>query len=100
MRCGFDGLRALVNGLGLDPLSGHLYLFSNKRQNRLKILYSDGNGPTVLAKRLDGGRLAVDSPRIAITADELENLFTSIGLQAQRPTQSPRGSLTENAKVS
>ncbi len=40
MRKSFDGLSALASGaLGLDPLSGHLFVFVNKRRDRIKILY-------------------------------------------------------------
>ena len=40
MRKGFNGLSALViNELGADPLSGHFYIFRNKKKNKLKILY-------------------------------------------------------------
>jgi transposase len=42
MRRGFDGLHTLVRDhLQLDPFAGHLYLFANKRRDRLKLLYWD-----------------------------------------------------------
>ena len=45
MRRSFDGLHALVRDhLQLDPFAGHLYLFANKRRDRLKILYWDRDG--------------------------------------------------------
>ena len=45
MRKGFDGLQGLVSGvLEQDPLSGHLFLFVNRRRDKLKILYWDGDG--------------------------------------------------------
>ena len=51
MRKSFDGLSALVAGpLQLDPLSGHLFVFINKRRDRLKILYCDRDGLAVWAK--------------------------------------------------
>lgn len=57
MRKGFDGLYGLVRGhLGQDPLSGHLFLFSNKTKTRLKALVWDGSGLWVCAKRLEKGR--------------------------------------------
>lgn len=37
-----------------DPLSGHLYAFTNRRKNRVKLLYYDGTGVWVCAKRLWG----------------------------------------------
>src|SRR5712691_3899715 len=57
MRKGFDGLYGLVRDqLGHDPLSGHLFLFSNRTRTRLKALVWDGSGLWVCAKRLEKGR--------------------------------------------
>jgi transposase len=51
MRKGFEGLYGLVRGhLLCDPLSGHVFLFSNVQRNRLKILFSDSSGLWVCAK--------------------------------------------------
>ena len=50
MRRSFDGLHALVRDhLQLDPFAGHLYLFANKRRDRLKILYWDRDGFAIWA---------------------------------------------------
>ena len=57
MRYGFDGLSAKVAAvLAGDPFSGHLFLFRSKRGDYLKILYRDGSGPCLFAKRLEKGR--------------------------------------------
>jgi transposase len=57
MRYGFDGLAAqakrVVDG---DPFSGHLFLFRSKRADYLKILYYDGTGLCLFAKRLENGK--------------------------------------------
>ena len=54
MRKGFEGLYGLVRDkLQLEPLSGHLFLFSNAQRNRLKVLCWDGSGLWICAKRLD-----------------------------------------------
>lgn len=57
MRKGFEGLHGLVRDrLRQDPLSGHLFLFTNKTRTRLKALVWDGSGLWVCAKRLEKGR--------------------------------------------
>lgn len=57
MRKGFNGLYGLVRDqLGNDPLSGHLFLFTNRSRTRIKALVWDGSGLWVCAKRLEKGR--------------------------------------------
>ena len=59
MRKAYEGLSALVrNELGRDPLSGDLYVFCNRLRHRAKVLYWDGTGLCVYAKRLEKGRFA------------------------------------------
>lgn len=57
MRKGFEGLFGLVRDhLDQDPLSGHLFLFTNRTRTRLKALVWDGSGLWVCGKRLERGR--------------------------------------------
>jgi transposase len=59
MRRSYDGLCALVaDALGRDPLSGDLFVFVGKDRRRSKVLYWDGTGLCVFAKRLEQGRFS------------------------------------------
>lgn len=59
LRKGFEGLSALVRDeLGRDPLSGDLFLFTNRTRRRSKVLLFDGTGLCIFAKRLDKGIFA------------------------------------------
>jgi len=90
MRKGFEGLYGLVRDqLGLDPLSGHLCLFCNKGRNRLKVLYWDGSGLWICAKRLERGRFSwpsdgEQSARVALSHEELSLLLGGIDLTRTR----------------
>jgi len=89
MRRSFDGLHALVRDhLELDPFAGHLYLFANKRRDRLKILYWDRDGFAIWAKRLEEGAYAIPSAeepgsrRFEISVEELGALLSGIDLSS------------------
>ena len=88
MRKSFDGLSALVAGaLELDPLSGHLFVFINKRRDRIKILYWDRDGMVVWAKRLERGTFRIPSAgsvRVEMTTAELAALLAGIDLNTAR----------------
>ena len=55
-RKGPEGLTALVRDAGADPFSGALYVFRSKRADRVKIVWWDGTGLCLFAKRLDEDR--------------------------------------------
>ena len=90
MRKGFEGLYGLVRDrLGLEVQTGHLFMFANARRNRLKVLYWDGSGLWVCAKRLEKGRfswpLADDeSARVMLSHEELSLLLGGIDLTRTR----------------
>jgi transposase len=88
MRKSFDGLAALASGsLALDPLSGHLFVFVNRRRDRIKILYWDRDGLAVWAKRLERGTFrlpAAGADRLEMTTAELAALLAGIDLNTAR----------------
>jgi transposase len=91
MRRSFDGLHALVTSrMQLDAFAGHLFVFSNQRRDRVKILCWDRDGFVVWAKRLEEGTYAMPfsegrEVRREITTQELGALLSGIDLtQAKR----------------
>ena len=87
LRKSFEGLYGLVRDhLLCDPLSGHVFLFTNAQRNRLKLLFYDGSGLWVCAKRLDRGRFRWpdndrESAKVMLTAEELALLLGDIDLR-------------------
>jgi transposase len=90
LRKGFDGLYGLArDALGLDPLSGHLALFCNRQRTRLKVLFWDGHGLWVCAKRLERGRFswptqAQASACVTLSPEEFALLIGGIDLSQTR----------------
>ena len=94
MRKGFDGLYGLVRDhLGQDPLSGHLFLFTNRSRTRLKALVWDGSGLWVCAKRLERGGFrwpsaahpGVVSGSVTMRAEELAMLLSGLDPAEVKP---------------
>lgn len=88
MRRGFDGLAQIVRDqLGGDPLSGHLFVFRNKRGDRLKVLYWDRDGFALWMKRLERGVFRfprVHGDCVSVTAAELAMILEGIDLVSAR----------------
>jgi transposase len=86
MRKSFNGLWAVAEQeLGEDPADGALFLFTNRRRDRLKALYWDGTGVWVFAKRLEQGRfswpLGSDRRKLSLTPEAVTMLMNGIDLQ-------------------
>jgi transposase len=84
MRKGFDGLSGIVReAFGADPLDGSLFLFVNRRRDRLNILHFDGTGFWLYYTRLEAGTfevLACDDPCVEIDATQLAMLLGGVSL--------------------
>ena len=96
MRKSFDGLSVLVMDVLEDnPLSGSLYVFCNRRGDKLKVLYYDGQGLCLWYKRLERGRFrlpATEGDALQLTAKELALLLDGleVGLAARMPRRAIR----------
>lgn len=90
MRKGFEGLYGLVRDrLVCDPLSGHVFLFANAQRNRVKMLFWDGSGLWVCAKRLEKGRFgwpeaSSGETKVVLSHEELALLLGGIDLASTR----------------
>jgi transposase len=73
LRRSFDGLSVLVQQVfGREPLDGHLFLFLNRRRDRLKILYWDRDGLALWYKRLEAGTFQLPAERGGAQGMELD----------------------------
>jgi transposase len=91
MRKGFDGLYALATErLGEDPRQGAVFVFSNRRHTRLKLLYWDGTGMWTMCKRLEKGTFSwprnteQGKTKLKLTAEALALLTDGIDLRGAK----------------
>lgn len=90
MRKSFDGLSQMVREfLGVDPYSGHLFVFRSKRGDRVKLLYWDEGGYVIVYKRLEKGtfRFPAASGKgdgVEIRAADLAMLLDGVDLASVR----------------
>ena len=87
LRGSFNRLYGLVGDqLKGDPLSGHLFVFTNRQRNRLKVLYWDGSGLWVCAKRLEKGRFTWPSSEqasVSLRGEEFSALVHGLEVRAK-----------------
>ena len=118
MRKGFDGLFAIVETvITEDPFSGHLFVFRNRRRDRLKVLWWDRDGLAIFYKRLERGSYQfptdtivrkssgltsdiLNSQRCEIRADELSLLLEGIDLASVKRRRRYQRPVTADANAS
>jgi transposase len=92
MRKGMDGLAALVQTtLAENPFSGHIFVFRGRRGDLVKLVWFDGDGLCLFAKRLERGRFVwpqAVSGTVALTAAQLSMLLE--GIDWRRPVKTWR----------
>jgi transposase len=88
LRGSFNRLYSLVvEQLKGDPLSGHLFVFTNGRRNRVKVLYWDGSGLWVCAKRLEQGRFTwpiSENGQIYLRGEEFSALIHGLEVRSKK----------------
>ncbi len=96
-RKGMDGLAALVKEqLRSDPFSGAIYVFRAKRADRVKLIWWDGTGLCLLAKRLEDGKFRwpkIEDGVMRLTAAQLQALLEGLDwrrVQTVRRTRAPQ----------
>jgi transposase len=98
MRKSFAGLSVLVkHTLQENPVSGHYFVFINRRKNQTKILYFDRSGYCIWSKRLEQGQFnigAVSGEKVILDGTRLKMILE--GLQAQEIRQFKRFNLPQN----
>jgi transposase len=88
LRGSFNRLYGLViDHLKGDPLSGNLFLFTNRRRNRVKILWRDGSGLLVCAKRLERGKFTIpvsDTGQMSLRGEEFSALIHGLEVKSKK----------------
>lgn len=96
MRKSFDGLSGCVeNIIGESPLSGHLFVFFNKRRTQVRILFWDRTGFCIFGKRLESGRFSHGLSAIVKTVTMPELLLILEGIDLAGSTRRKRFHLPE-----
>lgn len=93
MRCGFHGLSAKVQTvLDRQPYSGHVFVFRGRRGDLIKVLWFDGDGLCLFAKRLERGRFIWPQARegtVSLSRAQLSMLLEGIDWRSPQRTWAP-----------
>jgi len=94
MRRGFTGLSAAVQTvLNENPFGGHVFVFRGKRGDLVKVLWWDGDGLCLFAKRLERGRFVwpkAESGAVALSRAQLSMLLEGIDWRRPARTSAPQ----------
>jgi transposase len=94
LRRGFVGLSAMVQtALEQNPFSGHVFVFRGRRGDLIKLLWFDGDGLCLFAKRLERGRFIwpkVETGTVALTPAQLSMLLEGIDWRRPERTWQPQ----------
>lgn len=101
MRKGFDGLSGVVrNDLGMDPLSGDVFIFLNRRRTHMKLLVWEDSGFVVYYKRLERGQFEypnMDGPSRGLVISWRQLMLIIEGIELKSVRQRKRFSLAKKA---
>lgn len=94
LRRGFTGLSAVVQTtLEADPFSGHIFVFRGRRGDLLKLLWWDGDGLCLFAKRLERGRFIwpkAENGTVSLTRAQLSMMLEGIDWRRPARTAPPQ----------
>jgi transposase len=103
MRKSFDGLSGLVSSeLGQNPLSGDIFIFINKRRDRIKLLSWQQDGYALYYKRLESGTFelpTLNSTTNSVVLQKSELLLILEGISLEKAVKRPRFSLQNSAII-
>jgi transposase len=94
LRRGFDGLSAIAQtALEQNPFSGHVFVFRGRRGDLIKLLWWDGDGLCLFAKRLERGRFVwpqAESGTVSLSRAQLSMLLEGIDWRRPKRTHTPQ----------
>lgn len=97
MRKGFNGLSGIVcNELAMNPLSGDIFIFLNRKRDRVKVLFWEGDGFSIYYKRLESGTYELppsDTKSMILSSEDLQLLLSGIQLSSVKKRKRFRKSI-------